>query len=107
VGDRAGALFARLGGEIIQTSSREAELAKLFTNTWRYMKFAIANQFFMVAHQAGVDYGNVPRGHPPRLPARRRPAGAGFAAGHASSRTRCSSPPSRATTSRWASRRCR
>jgi UDP-N-acetyl-D-mannosaminuronic acid dehydrogenase len=59
VGDRAASLFARLGGEIVRTSSREAELAKLFTNTWRYMKFAIANQFFMVAHQADVDYANV------------------------------------------------
>jgi UDP-N-acetyl-D-mannosaminuronic acid dehydrogenase len=59
VGNRAAALFSRLGGEIIRTSSKEAELAKLFTNTWRYMKFAIANQFFMVAHQAGVNYTNV------------------------------------------------
>jgi len=58
-GDRAAALFARLGGEIVRTTSKEAELAKLFTNTWRYMKFAIANQFFMVADQAGVEYANV------------------------------------------------
>ena len=42
-------------------TSREAELAKLFTNTWRYMKFAVANQFLMIADQAGVDYTNVLR----------------------------------------------
>ena len=41
--------------------TREAELAKLLTNTWRYMKFAVANQFFMISHQAGVDYTNVLR----------------------------------------------
>jgi UDP-N-acetyl-D-mannosaminuronic acid dehydrogenase len=58
-GQRAEALFARIGAKTIRTTSREAELAKLFTNTWRYMKFAVANQFFMIAHQAGVDYGNV------------------------------------------------
>ena len=58
-GDRAERLFAQLGAEIIRTSSKEAELAKLFTNAWRYMKFAIANQFFMVAHEAGVDYNRV------------------------------------------------
>ena len=52
-------LFARLGAETIRTTSREAELAKLFTNAWRYMKFAVANQFFMLAHDAGVDYNRV------------------------------------------------
>jgi UDP-N-acetyl-D-mannosaminuronic acid dehydrogenase len=57
--DRAEVLFRNLTADIVRTSSREAELAKLFTNTWRYMKFAIANQFFMVAHEAGVDYANV------------------------------------------------
>jgi UDP-N-acetyl-D-mannosaminuronic acid dehydrogenase len=57
--DRACAVFARLGVEIIRTSPREAEIAKLFTNTWRYMKFAIANQFFLMAHGAGLDYDNV------------------------------------------------
>ena len=81
VGDRAAALFARLGGEILRTSSREAELAKLFTNTWRYMKFAIANQFFMVAHQAGVDYGNVLEAIRRDYPRAADLPGPGFAAG--------------------------
>ena len=58
-GDRAEQLFGQLGAQIIRTSSKEAELAKLFTNAWRYMKFAVANQFFMVAHEAGVDYNSV------------------------------------------------
>jgi len=58
-GDRAERLFRNLAKRTIRTSSKEAELAKLFTNTWRYMKFAVANQFFMIAHQAGVDYQNV------------------------------------------------
>ena len=57
--ERAIALFSNLVSQTIRTSTREAELAKLFTNTWRYMKFAVANQFFMIAHEAGVDYGNV------------------------------------------------
>jgi UDP-N-acetyl-D-mannosaminuronic acid dehydrogenase len=81
VGDRAAGLFARLGGEIIRTSSREAELAKLFTNTWRYMKFAIANQFFMVAHQAGVDYSNVLEAIRHDYPRAADLPGPGFAAG--------------------------
>jgi UDP-N-acetyl-D-mannosaminuronic acid dehydrogenase len=58
-GDRAEALFGTLASKTIRTTSKEAELAKLFTNTWRYMKFAVANQFFMIADQAGVDYTNI------------------------------------------------
>lgn len=58
-GDRAERLFQHLTPRIIRTSTKEAELAKLFTNTWRYMKFAVANQFFMIAHAAGVDYARV------------------------------------------------
>ncbi len=81
VGDRAAALFARLGGRIIRTSSREAELAKLFTNAWRYMKFAIANQFLMVAQQAGVDYTNVLDAIRRDYPRARDLPGPGFAAG--------------------------
>ena len=57
--ERAEALFGVLAAKTIRTTSKEAELAKLFTNTWRYMKFAVANQFFMIADQAGVNYGNV------------------------------------------------
>ncbi len=78
---RASELFSRLGVEIVRTSSREAEVAKLLTNTWRYMKFAIANQFFEIAHRAGLSYDRVfhaIRHHYPRaldLP------GPGFAAG--------------------------
>jgi UDP-N-acetyl-D-mannosaminuronic acid dehydrogenase len=58
-GDRAERLFQLLGGKTIRTTTREAELAKLFTNSWRYIKFAVANQFFVIAHEAGVDYGRV------------------------------------------------
>ena len=60
-GNRAEALFRTLVTKTVRTSTKEAELAKLLTNTWRYMKFAVANQFFMIAHQAGVDYTNVLR----------------------------------------------
>jgi len=80
-GDRAEKLFARLGAEIIRTTSREAELAKLFTNAWRYMKFAVANQFFMVAHEAGVDYNRVLHAIRTKYPRAADLPGPGFAAG--------------------------
>ena len=37
----------------------EAELAKLFTNTWRYIRFATANQFYMIANDYGLDYERI------------------------------------------------
>jgi UDP-N-acetyl-D-mannosaminuronic acid dehydrogenase len=80
-GDRAEALFGRLAAKIIRTTSREAELAKLFTNTWRYTKFAIANQFFAIADQAGVDYTNVLRAVREDYPRAADLPGPGFAAG--------------------------
>lgn len=57
--DRASQMFERLGVSVMRTTAMEAELAKLLTNTWRYMKFAIANQFFQIAHRSGLDYNRV------------------------------------------------
>jgi UDP-N-acetyl-D-mannosaminuronic acid dehydrogenase len=79
--NRATELFAKLGAKTIRTTSKEAELAKLFTNTWRYMKFAVANQFLMIADQAGVDYGNILRAIREDYPRARDLPGPGFAAG--------------------------
>ena len=78
---RATFLFGRLGAQTIRTATREAELAKLFTNTWRYMKFAVANQFFMIAHQAGIDYANVLHAIREDYPRAADLPGPGFAAG--------------------------
>jgi UDP-N-acetyl-D-mannosaminuronic acid dehydrogenase len=80
-GDRAGALFNLLGVQIIRTTTKEAELAKLLTNTWRYMKFAVANQFFTISHEAGVDYTNVLRAIRQDYPRAADLPGPGFAAG--------------------------
>ncbi|MBF8289558.1 MAG: nucleotide sugar dehydrogenase [Chloroflexi bacterium] len=80
-GERAQAVFARFATTFVRTTSREAELAKLFTNTWRYMKFAVANQFLMIAEQAGVDYTNVLRAVRQDYPRAADLPGPGFAAG--------------------------
>jgi UDP-N-acetyl-D-mannosaminuronic acid dehydrogenase len=78
---RASALFQRLGVEIVRTTPKEAELAKLLTNTWRYMKFAIANQFFQIAHKSGIDYGSVLHAIRHNYPRAGDLPGPGFAAG--------------------------
>jgi UDP-N-acetyl-D-mannosaminuronic acid dehydrogenase len=79
--ERATELFRHLVTKTVRVSTKEAELAKLFTNTWRYMKFAVANQFFMIADQAGVDYTNVLRAIREDYPRAADLPGPGFAAG--------------------------
>jgi UDP-N-acetyl-D-mannosaminuronic acid dehydrogenase len=56
---RAEALFRRLTTRIVPLEPEEAELAKLFTNTWRYIKFATANQFWMMANDFGLDFARI------------------------------------------------
>jgi UDP-N-acetyl-D-mannosaminuronic acid dehydrogenase len=79
--EKASKLFERLGLSTIRTTPLEAELAKLLTNTWSYMKFAIANQFFQIAHRSGVDYSNVLDAIRHDYPRAADLPGPGFAAG--------------------------
>jgi UDP-N-acetyl-D-mannosaminuronic acid dehydrogenase len=78
---RASRLFEPLGVQLVRTTPMEAELAKLLTNTWRYMKFAIANQFFQIAHRSGVDYARVLDSIRHDYPRAADLPGPGFAAG--------------------------
>lgn len=52
-------VFGEISPKIIHVSMGEAELAKLFANAWRYIQFAITNQFYMIAHNFGVDYNKL------------------------------------------------
>jgi UDP-N-acetyl-D-mannosaminuronic acid dehydrogenase len=79
--ERACLVFGRLDVQVVRTTPKEAELAKLLTNTWRYMKFAIANQFFQIAHSAGVDYDRVLHAIRHDYPRARDLPSPGFAAG--------------------------
>ena len=54
--EKTSELFNQIANKIIITSMGEAELVKLFSNSWRYIQFAIANQFYMIAKDFGVDY---------------------------------------------------
>jgi UDP-N-acetyl-D-mannosaminuronic acid dehydrogenase len=79
--DKASVLFERLGVTVVRTTPLESELAKLLTNTWRYMKFAIANQFFQIAHRSGLDYNRVLDAIRHDYPRAADLPGPGFAAG--------------------------
>jgi UDP-N-acetyl-D-mannosaminuronic acid dehydrogenase len=78
---RAGKLFRRLTDEIVYLDPEEAELAKLFTNTWRYIRFAIANQLFMIANDYGLDYERIRGAIRHEYPRAADLPGAGFSAG--------------------------
>ena len=80
--DKAKAVFERLGdAPVVRTTPLEAELAKLLTNTWRYMKFAIANQFFQIVNRSGLDYNRVLNAIRQDYPRAADLPGPGFAAG--------------------------
>jgi len=77
----AATLFERIAPEVVVATPIEAELAKLFSNAYRYIEFAATNEFYLVAKLAGVDYQRVMaamKHNYPRLKSLPRP---GFAAG--------------------------
>ena len=57
--ERAISLFSSLGVKTITVTPDDAELAKLFTNVWRYIKFAAANQFWLMSNEAGLDFSRI------------------------------------------------
>lgn len=79
--DRAAWLFSQLTKSIVRVEPEEAELAKLFTNSYRYIKFAAANQLFMMANDFGVDYERVRAAVTEDYPRAADLPGPGFAAG--------------------------
>ena len=78
---RASALFGRLTSKLVVMSPEEAELAKLFTNVWRYIKFATANQLYMMANDRGLDFERIRQGLATDYPRAADMPAAGFAAG--------------------------
>jgi UDP-N-acetyl-D-mannosaminuronic acid dehydrogenase len=78
---RARELFELLTPEVLVLKPLEAELAKLFTNVWRYVKFATANQFFMIANDLGADFHAIHAAMTTGYERARDLPSAGFAAG--------------------------
>jgi UDP-N-acetyl-D-mannosaminuronic acid dehydrogenase len=78
---RARKLFEVLTSQTIELLPEEAELAKLFTNTYRYLKFALANQLYMMANDFGLDFERIRQGVIFNYPRAADLPAAGFAAG--------------------------
>ncbi|MBI4854898.1 MAG: nucleotide sugar dehydrogenase [Acidobacteria bacterium] len=74
-------LFEKIALKIIELEPLEAELAKLFCNSWRYLNFAISNQFYMLAENYGLDFYHIHDAITLDYPRMKSFAKAGFAAG--------------------------
>jgi UDP-N-acetyl-D-mannosaminuronic acid dehydrogenase len=74
-------LFGRFVQEFIEMTPMEAELCKLMTNATRYIQFAIANQFYTIAKQHGLDFDRILHGCRHNYPRMALLPGPGFAAG--------------------------
>ncbi len=79
--DCAERLFQRLQARTVVIPVVEAELAKLFTNAWRYIQFAIANQFYTIATERGADFRRIHRAMTDGYERAKDFPGPGFAAG--------------------------
>ncbi len=77
----AASLFASIAPKIIRIKPEEAELAKLMTNAWRYLEFAIANQFYMMVEKQGLDFYRILEAMKDDYPRAKHFARAGLAAG--------------------------
>lgn len=76
------ALFRNITqADLIPIEPIEAELGKLFTNSWRYIRFAVANQFYMIAQGHGLNYHKIHEAMNRDYPRNRDLPSPGFAAG--------------------------
>ena len=77
----ASSIFESLGVKIVRTGIEEAELVKLFSNAFRYLNFAIANEFFMICINKGINWETVWNAAKLDYPRNTHLASPGFSAG--------------------------
>jgi UDP-N-acetyl-D-mannosaminuronic acid dehydrogenase len=74
-------LYGAIAKTIIHLKPVEAELTKIFANAWRYIQFATANQFLMIASEHDVDFYRIYDALTREYPRMAGLPKAGFAAG--------------------------
>lgn len=55
----AGEFFRKLTETVIYVTPLEAEVGKLMVNSWRYLDFANANQFYILCQRHGLDFYRI------------------------------------------------
>ena len=56
---RSKILFSKICKKVITTTVEESELIKLFSNSFRFVHFAISNQFYMMCEELGLSYRKI------------------------------------------------
>ena len=74
-------IFNLICKKTIVTSILEAELIKLFSNSWRYINFSISNQFYNICEKLNVDFNNLRKNMMDGYERNKDIPKAGFAAG--------------------------
>ena len=57
--EKAASFFKKLGNKVLRTSIKEAELAKLITNAYRYAHFALGNAIYMATQDHDINYSKL------------------------------------------------
>tara|TARA_B100000989_G_scaffold191598_1_gene144311 strand:- start:12544 stop:13716 length:1173 start_codon:yes stop_codon:yes gene_type:complete len=78
---RASKIFKKISKKIITCKLQEAEFSKLYSNAFRYIQFAIANEFYMLADNIGLDFKKIRKITTDGYPRADALPSAGFAAG--------------------------
>ncbi len=73
--------FNALGVGTLKLSRKESELAKLFSNAWRYIKFAATNELYTIAESNNCSYKNIRNAMMFQYPRNSDLPSPGFAAG--------------------------
>jgi UDP-N-acetyl-D-mannosaminuronic acid dehydrogenase len=74
-------IFGKIGPEVIEVSTDEAEFGKLICNTYRYLEFAATNQLYMLVESYGLDYKKLLKAVKHNYPRLQRIPGPGLSAG--------------------------
>jgi len=78
---RAGEFFKKLTKTVVYLHPMEAEFGKLMVNSWRYLDFAIPNQFYILCQRYGLDFYRIYDAFQYEYPRMGTYPRAGFAAG--------------------------
>jgi UDP-N-acetyl-D-mannosaminuronic acid dehydrogenase len=74
-------LFRKITPNIIKCEVLEAELIKLYTNSWRYIQFAISNELYMICERLGLNFNSIRKKIIYNYPRAKNMPTSGFAAG--------------------------
>jgi len=79
--NKARKIYSKISKKVLICSELEAEFAKLYSNVFRYIQFAISNEFYMLADKAGVNFHNIRKVMTDSYPRAQNLPSPGFAAG--------------------------